>query len=92
MDPTALGLALGILTFVLSYSCFGMGWTFSLPIAVGTTTAMWITQLVPKRRRQPTGLDFQDEAATTAVARWHTASEIARNGNVGDGEVIAWTK
>jgi hypothetical protein len=46
MDPTAFSLALGILAFVLSYSCFGIGWVFSLAIAVGTTIAMWLSQRI----------------------------------------------
>ena len=44
MDRTAFPLALGILVFVLSYSCLGIGWTFSLPIALGMTIAMRIVR------------------------------------------------
>ena len=44
MDPVAFSLALGILTFVLSYSCFGVDGGLSFIVAVGTTIAMWLGQ------------------------------------------------
>lgn len=44
MDPVVLSLALGILVFVLSYSCFGVGGALSFLFAVGMTISMWLRQ------------------------------------------------
>ena len=44
MDPVAFSLALGILTFVLSYSCFGVDGALSFVPAVGMAIAMWLGQ------------------------------------------------
>jgi hypothetical protein len=54
MDPTAFSLAFGILAPVLSYTCCGVGWAFSLPIGFGTTGAHWLGQRIVmfRTRRQ----------------------------------------
>jgi hypothetical protein len=50
MDPVAFSLALGILTFVLSYSCFGVEGALSFVSAVGATIAMWLGQRIAGHR------------------------------------------
>jgi hypothetical protein len=71
MDPTAFSLDLGILVFVLSYSCVGMGWIFSLPIALGTTIAVRIAHQVLKHRKHSGG-------TTSSVKRLLHGGEYAR--------------
>ena len=58
MDP-AFSLALGIVVFVLSYSCFGIGWTLSLFIALSTTIGMWIAQQANQHRKYSARHDFK---------------------------------
>jgi uncharacterized membrane protein len=65
MDPTAFSLVLGILLIVLSYSFFGISWAFFLPIALGTTIAMWIAHQVSKHRRYSARHDVKREEAPT---------------------------
>ena len=75
MDPTAFSLALGILMYVLSYSCLGLGGAFSLSVAGGTSIAMWLGRLMAGRTSQ------RNEPATEYCrvrVRTH-ASTIARS-------------
>lgn len=58
MDPSAFSLALGLQMFVLSYSCFGIDWEFSLSIAIGATIAAWLAYRIPKQRKYSTRRDF----------------------------------
>jgi hypothetical protein len=55
MDPTAFSLAMGILAFVLSYSCLGMGWTLSLPIAFAAIIATGLGHFVAPIARRDNG-------------------------------------
>ena len=68
MDRTAFSFALGILAFVLSYSCVGIDWAFSLSIAAGTTLATRIAHRVLRSAADSTVHDFKRETAQ-AVCR-----------------------
>jgi hypothetical protein len=62
---SALWLALGLIVFVLSNSCSGIGWIFSLAIGSGTTIAIWTADFVPMHRKDADGNGLQRGAAPT---------------------------
>jgi uncharacterized membrane protein len=66
MDPTAFSLGLGILVFVLSYSFFRTGWTFSLVAAIGAMVATGIVHQVIQRRGCSVRHDFKQQPAVQA--------------------------
>jgi hypothetical protein len=58
MDPIALSLALGILTFVLSFSCLGVDGELSFVCTVGTTLALWLGQRIAGREERSSENDL----------------------------------
>ena len=75
MDP-ALSLALGILVFVLTRSCYGTGWIFFLPIALGAAIAIWAVHQASTSWKRPAQHDFVRTAAPTM---WRNCTSRAKS-------------
>jgi hypothetical protein len=75
MDPVAFSLALGILTFVLSYSCFGVDGALSFVTAVGTTIAMWLGQRSASHEER----SREDDVAPRSVQKRANLERSGRN-------------
>ena len=65
MEPTAFSCALGIIAFVVSYSCFGVSATLALATAGGTTLAIRAAYYVAMSRKRPAEQSSHREQAPT---------------------------
>jgi hypothetical protein len=75
MDPVAFSLALGILTFVLSFSCFGVGGALSFVCAVATAFAMWLGQRSARHGQR----SREDDVAQCSVKKRAEVEPYGRN-------------